>query len=432
MVHYVIEPGLAGDGFTAPEALALRDDVAALNAGLVVLSSRTLDSRDYPNLQAFLDDVSATGIQGRIYPGTYQLTAPLNVGSNTHISAYGAVFECYDTNLYSSNTFGAMFDIYGDRVTIEGGVYNGRKSAFAHTEFKYGLATWGAKYVTLRDIHVYDCKGDGIFIGGRDFSTTPIPSKWVTVENCYCLGNYRQGMSIVFAEFVTVNDSRFTGTAGTDPQFGVDIEPWPDLEWVTDVTFNNCEFDNNASCGIGIQDYDFTAPTAKRITINGGTAHNNADAGVLVRGGADITINGMASLSNTVDGVRIHDSDRIRIGKMHVYGNGGKGIWVKPNSGDSGNPATCNDITIHDCIVETNGSYGILAYDGTVNGLSLTNNTTRGNTGPGFQTEAAGGITAVNRLHVSGNNFEDNAYLGVATAIKRVYGNMGIADTTSG
>lgn len=135
-------------------------------------------------------------------------------------------------------------------ITIEGGTIIGERTSHTGTtgEWGYGISLQGGESLTIKDLTVKDCWGDGInlqFVA----DTIDIPTN-VLISGVTSTNNRRQGMSIEGVINLTVRDSKFTLTNGTAPQCGVDIEPWSTNSKVENVLFDNCDFTDNNSSGI--------------------------------------------------------------------------------------------------------------------------------------------------------------------------------------
>src|SRR5690606_8091018 len=94
-------------------------------------------------------------------------------------------------------------------------------------EWGHGIALDGAERVTVRDIRVTRCWGDGVRIGPARAGEPErwLPCRDVALAGVVCDGNRRQGLSITAARNVRVVDCEFSNTRGTAPQCGIDIEP---------------------------------------------------------------------------------------------------------------------------------------------------------------------------------------------------------------
>lgn len=138
-----------------------------------------------------------------------------------------------------------------DNVILKNGYIEGDVNTHTDNggEWGYGISLRFAKNTVLDNLHISKCWGDGINLNNDgdaiDFNEN------VIIRNCICDDNRRQGMSIENANHLIVEDSKFinTGTtAYTAPGAGVDIEPAYDT--AKNVTFINCEFNDNYNSGL--------------------------------------------------------------------------------------------------------------------------------------------------------------------------------------
>ena len=156
-------------------------------------------------------------------------------------------------------------------VEISGGqIIGDRDTHLASTgEWGHAIMVRGSSRVTVRDIFLTKCWGDGISIGGAMVTGAPtIPSDDVVVANIVSTGNRRQGMSIGRSRNVQVWDSEFSYTSGIAPGCGIDIEPDEDGSGSTTSTVHieNCTMRYNQ--GNGIQIYKLVSGvTVKHCTI---------------------------------------------------------------------------------------------------------------------------------------------------------------------
>ena len=114
-------------------------------------------------------------------------------------------------------------------------------------EWRHALAIRGSRRVIVDGLRLEDSGGDGIVISkGRK---THEESREITIRNCVCDRNHRQGLSIISGENLLVEDCRFMNTKGTPPEDGVDVEPNKPGELLTNVILRNCVSENNAGKG---------------------------------------------------------------------------------------------------------------------------------------------------------------------------------------
>lgn len=160
-------------------------------------------------------------------------------------------------------------------VEISGGQIIGDRYNHLGTtgEWGHGIMVRGSSRVTVRDIRLSDCWGDGMSIGGAMVEGAPtIPCNDVVVCNVVSTNNRRQGLTIGCSRGVKVYDSEFSNSNGIAPQAGIDIEPDKnDLLTTDSVHIENCLIRNNK--GNGIVAYKrVTNVTVKKCTVeyNGG------------------------------------------------------------------------------------------------------------------------------------------------------------------
>jgi PKD repeat protein len=134
-------------------------------------------------------------------------------------------------------------------VIIEGyeAEFKMNKSEYTTGEARHALSLYEAKNITVKGLTFSDSGGDGIFIEGGIVIGTY--SSNITIEDVVCHNNRRQGMSIVSAQDVWVRNSTFSGTSGTAPEAGVDLEPDLPEQRLVNINFENCHFKNNDSYG---------------------------------------------------------------------------------------------------------------------------------------------------------------------------------------
>ncbi len=222
------------------------------------------------------------------------------------------------------NAEGRAFVLMASRVSdveISGGRILGERDAHLGTtgEWGHGIAIYGASRITVRDIHVSRCWGDGIAIGGKKANpsdrTATIPSEDVVIDNVTCTGNRRQGLTIGYSRDVTVRNSEFSDTAGTKPECGIDLEP--DLPGtVVGAHIENCRVRGNRGSGIQIH------KGCSEVTIRGCTIEDNGGYGVLAVGTAGGEIADNVIRGNALQGIGMRGGARdYATGRNSLSGN---------------------------------------------------------------------------------------------------------------
>lgn len=209
---------------------------------------------------------------------------------------------------------------------------------YASSEWRHTLGIYG-RGITVRDLTLLSSGGDGVYVNGaRD----------VVLENLVCRDHHRQGISVIAARNMLVRNCDFSGTWGTPPACGVDLEPNHNRNFFENVVFEDCTFVENAASGIllhlGALDQT-SAPvsmTFRRCTVRGNKGH-----GVTVY---------VASRGNSARGSVLFDGCRI-------FGNAGNSLrFVNVIPGDDR-----LKVTFRDCEVDgRNSADAGIAFNGNI------------------------------------------------------------------
>lgn len=136
-------------------------------------------------------------------------------------------------------------------IYISGGQLIGERNEHKGSggEHGHGISINGCTNVHIRDVEVSQCWGDGIYLGFYDGPN--ISTNGVTITNCNLHHNRRNNLSITDASNVTVENCQFNYAKGTNPQFGIDIEPNKNRT-CSNVRISNSTFKGNAKGTIQI------------------------------------------------------------------------------------------------------------------------------------------------------------------------------------
>jgi hypothetical protein len=187
--------------------------------------------------------------------GTYLIDGTGGVGNrNTGLlpTSNTTIFMSDDTVIKQKQTSSDYYNIFCvkdvSNVTIIGGTIIGDVDEHIGTTGEWGhgvLIHGGAKNITIQNVTIRKCWGDGICIGYAK-----------NVKILYNLIEFsrRQGISIAEGVSVKISDILIEGNiirnvSGTDPQSGIDIEPW-DSCYVENVTITNNFIYDCAKLGI--------------------------------------------------------------------------------------------------------------------------------------------------------------------------------------
>ena len=117
--------------------------------------------------------------------------------------------------------------------------------AYEKAEWRHGITLRGTRNVRIENLSIIDSGGDGIYVGagaGRYCTDT-------VIRKVICDGNNRQGISVIAAINLLIEDTIMRNTWGTAPQAGIDFEPNHAHEPLINCVMRNCITENNAGDG---------------------------------------------------------------------------------------------------------------------------------------------------------------------------------------
>jgi polygalacturonase len=249
---------------------------------------------DTAAIQAAINSLPADGGTVIIPAGTYMIDVSKKINLKSKMLLQmdpAAILKAKTSSL--SRTY--IINASGKTdVEIAGGQLVGDRDT--HVYAGGGTHEWGhgiyagssAARITIRDLRVSKCTGDGICIGGK--------SSDVVIANVISTQNRRQGLSITNCSKIRVYDSEFSYTQGTAPECGIDIEP-DEGYTCNDVVIENCRFNNNKKYGINIW------LRTTNVTIKGCTMEYNGSLGMGTAGITGLTVTGNTFRFNSATGV---------------------------------------------------------------------------------------------------------------------------------
>ncbi|MFN0167809.1 MAG: right-handed parallel beta-helix repeat-containing protein [Bryobacteraceae bacterium] len=194
-------------------------------------------------LQSAFDSKARTVIVP--YMGSPWIVTPLQLRGNQEV-----VFEPGVVVLAKKGEFRGG----GDSLTLRayGATWRMHKRDYQNppyqkAEWRMGLALRGVKNVRVEGLRVESSGGDGFYVDG---SGPRLWSEDVVIRNCIAHDHHRQGISVISAVNLLVENCRFSGTRGTAPEAGIDLEPDTEVQRLSNITVRDCLFENNAGHAI--------------------------------------------------------------------------------------------------------------------------------------------------------------------------------------
>ncbi|MFH1919770.1 MAG: sialate O-acetylesterase, partial [Planctomycetota bacterium] len=119
-------------------------------------------------------------------------------------------------------------------------------SRYTHAEWRHVLQFLSCRNVKVLGLTLTESGGDGIYLGA---GKSGVPNKDVLIKDVTCHRNYRQGISVITAENLLIENTTLSDTAGTAPQAGIDFEPNHPDQRIVNCVLRNCVARNNAGGG---------------------------------------------------------------------------------------------------------------------------------------------------------------------------------------
>ncbi len=117
---------------------------------------------------------------------------------------------------------------------------------YQKAEWRHLLNFYSCANVKILGLTLCESGGDGIYLGTAKAGVT---NKNFVIKDVVCDKNYRQGISIISAENLLIENTVMRNTDGTAPRAGIDFEPNRPDERIVNCLMRNCLSENNAGAG---------------------------------------------------------------------------------------------------------------------------------------------------------------------------------------
>lgn len=133
---------------------------------------------------------------------------------------------------------------YGATLRMHRADYD--SEAYKKAEWRHVLNIRSSSNVRVYGLTLAESGGDGIYLGVAKAGVT---NKDIHIKDVVCDRNYRQGISVISAENLLIEDCILRDTSGTPPAAGIDFEPNRPNEKLVNCVMRNCVSENNQGCG---------------------------------------------------------------------------------------------------------------------------------------------------------------------------------------
>ncbi|MFO8082416.1 MAG: right-handed parallel beta-helix repeat-containing protein [Armatimonadota bacterium] len=235
--------------------------------------------------------------------GTPWVVTPIELASNQEI-----IFEEGCEILAKRGEFKARNDTLFTARNVENVTLRGYGATFRmwqedydnpelydKAEWRHCLAIRASSNISVLGLTLRDSGGDGIYLGRGSGAATNTD---VHIRDVVCDNNYRQGISVITAENLLIEDTIMRNTSGTPPQAGIDFEPNRPEERLVNVVMRNCLTENNNSSGYTFYLRPMTAESTP-VSVRIENCRSVGDLGHGARVITDATLDG--SVTGTIE-----------------------------------------------------------------------------------------------------------------------------------
>ena len=158
------------------------------------------------------------------FKGTGDCLMTLSQVEHVTLSGYGATFRMWR-------------DDYAD------------PARYKKAEWRHCVSILSSRNIKVLGLRLTESGGDGIYLGVAKAGVT---NDTVLIKDVTCERHYRQGISVICAANLTIEDTILRDTAGTAPMAGIDFEPNREDEQLTNCVMRGCTIEGNLGGGIAL------------------------------------------------------------------------------------------------------------------------------------------------------------------------------------
>ncbi|MFA5859390.1 MAG: right-handed parallel beta-helix repeat-containing protein [Elusimicrobiota bacterium] len=133
---------------------------------------------------------------------------------------------------------------YGATLRMNRGDY--KLPDYEKAEWRHVLSFFSCSNIKIYGLTLAESGGDGIYLGVAKKGVT---NKDVHIKDVVSENNYRQGISVISAQNLLIENTIMRYTAGAAPQAGIDFEPNNSDELLDNILLRNCTAESNKSYG---------------------------------------------------------------------------------------------------------------------------------------------------------------------------------------
>ncbi|MGD0727023.1 MAG: right-handed parallel beta-helix repeat-containing protein [Spirochaetia bacterium] len=181
-------------------------------------------------------DLRSGGLELVLEPGVVILAAKgaFRGGGDCLIQAHGA----------------ADFSILGYGASLRMRKSDYAKRPYEQAEWRHAISLRGAARARIAGLRIESAGGDGIYVGVQRREDVHVPCEDLTLQDLEILDSHRQGVSVISARRLLIEDSLISGSSGAMPMSGIDFEPNGNDPGFEDCVVRGCRIGGNSGAGI--------------------------------------------------------------------------------------------------------------------------------------------------------------------------------------
>ena len=135
----------------------------------------------------------------------------------------------------------------GKGASIKMRIKDYHSSQYEKSEWRHAINMLSAENISVSNLVLYGSGGDGIYLGVD--SSSRLPNRNVTISDCVCDNNNRQGISVISADTLLIERTVMKNTKGTSPKSGIDFEPNSPGDKLCNIMLRDCVTEDNDGNG---------------------------------------------------------------------------------------------------------------------------------------------------------------------------------------
>jgi hypothetical protein len=136
--------------------------------------------------------------------------------------------------------------ITGRGATIRMWKQDYAKPPYEKSEWRHAISIRGCANVRIAGLTIASSGGDGIYLGAGKNGET---NRNTVIRDVVCDDNNRQGISVITADTLLIENCTLKNTDGMSPRAGIDFEPNRPSERLVNCAMRNCAAENNQGDG---------------------------------------------------------------------------------------------------------------------------------------------------------------------------------------